>query len=118
MQKSGATFDFNESAVLSQIDRKIERARLLLADRVKDDSNIFIPVDTGLLRSTGRVEDGGHAVTWNTEYATFVYYPERRDGRVITIHTDKNPNATHHWFEVAKNLKVDEWLRVVEMVIK
>lgn len=113
--KSGAEFDFNETAVLARITRSVDRARQMLAERVKDDGNIFIPVDTGLLRSTGRVEEGGHAVTWTTPYGQHVYYPERTG---IRIHTDKNPNATGHWFEVAKNLKVEEWLRVVAEAIK
>lgn len=113
--ESGATFDFNESAVLARIEKNIARARLKLAERVKDDGNIFIPVDTGMLRSTGRVEDDGAAVTWNTIYGQYVYYPERKG---ITIHTDKNPNATGHWFEVAKNLKVEQWLRVVAEELK
>lgn len=113
--ESGAEFIFDESAALRRIEERIDRARLLLAERVKDDGNIFIPVDTGLLRSTGRVEDNGKAVTWNTPYGQHVYYPERTG---IRIHTDKNPNATGHWFEVAKNLKVDEWLRVVEKEFK
>lgn len=115
MNKSGAEFTFNESAVLKRITENIDRARLLLAERVKDDGNIFIPLDTGLLRSTGRVEEDGRAVTWNTPYGQYVYYPERKG---ITIHTDKNPNATGHWFEVAKNLKVEEWLRIVETELR
>ena len=114
--KSGATFDFNESAAFAKIEKNIHTARQKLAERVLDDGNIFIPVDTGKLRSTGRVEDNGGAVTWNTEYGHKVYYPEETG---IHIHTEKNPNATGHWFEVAKNLKVEEWLRVVsEEILK
>ncbi len=109
-KKSGAVFIFDENAALKKITDNVERGRLRLAERVLDDGNIFIPVDTGLLRSTGRVEDNGAAVTWNTPYGQHVYYPEETG---IHIHTDKNPNATGHWFEVAKNLKVEEWLRVM-----
>lgn len=115
MNKSGADFIFDENAALGKINKKIDHARLRLAERVLDDGNIFIPVDTGMLRSTGRVDDNGRAVTWNTIYGHYVYYPEEKG---ITIHTDKNPNATGHWFEVAKNLKVDEWLRLVEAELK
>lgn len=115
MNRSGATFDFDEAGTLRRINANIDRARELLAERVKDDGNIFIPVDTGMLRSTGRTEDKGSAVTWNTVYGQYVYYPERKG---ITIHTDKNPNATGHWFEVAKDLKIDEWVRLVEMEVK
>lgn len=113
--ESGAEFDFDEASVMNRITKRIDRARQLLAERVLDDGNIFIPVDTGMLRSTGRVEENAHAVTWNTAYGQYVYYPEQRG---ITIHTDKNPNATGHWFEVAKNLKVEEWLRVVAEELK
>lgn len=106
-----ATLEFDERAYLEKLSTKVKRATYLLAERVKDDGNIFIPLDTGLLRSTGRVEED-NAVTWNTEYAQRVYYPERAG---ITIHTEKNPNATGHWFEVAKSLKLDSWIELFKV---
>lgn len=103
-----ATFEFNDSRFLSALNKKIDRATALLAKRVLDDSNIFIPLDTGELRASGRVEPD-KAVTWNTPYGQKVYYPERTG---IHIHTEKNPNATGHWFEVAKSLKLPEWVQL------
>lgn len=105
-----ATFDFDDRRFLSALDKKIDRAKALLAKRVLDDGNIFIPLDTGDLRASGRVEND-MSVTWNTPYGQKVYYPERTG---IHIHTEKNPNATGHWFEVAKSLKLPEWVKIVE----
>ena len=105
---------FNRESVLAQLKTPLEVAHKRLAQRVLADSNIFIPVDTGALRASGYV-DTENSVVWPKEYAARVFYATENN---LNIHTDKNPNATERWFEVAYNLKFNEWVDEVQRILK
>lgn len=104
---------FDRQSVLNQLSTPLELARRRLAERVLADSNIFIPVDTGALRASGYV-DSEYAVVWPKDYAARVFYATENN---LHIHTEKNPNATERWFEVAYNLKYMEWVEVVQKIL-
>ena len=105
---------FDRQAILAHLKTPLEVAHKRLAQRVLADSNIFIPVDTGALRASGYV-DADCAVIWSKDYAARVFYATEKN---LHIHTVKNPNATEKWFEVAYNLKFNEWVDEVQRILK
>lgn len=105
---------FDRESVLANLKTPLETAHKRLAQRVLADSNIFIPVDTGALRASGYV-DGECSVIWPKDYAERVFYATENG---LRIHTEKNPNAIERWFEVAYNLKYNEWVEEVQRVLK
>lgn len=105
---------FDRESVLANLKTPLEVAHKRLAQRVLSDSNIFIPVDTGALRASGYV-DSEYSVIWPKDYAERVFYATENG---LNIHTEKNPNAIERWFEVAYNLKYNEWVDEVQRVLK
>lgn len=105
---------FDRDSVLAHLKTPLEVAQKRLAQRVLADSNIFIPVDTGALRASGYV-DAYYAIIWPKDYAARVFYATENN---LNIHTDKNPNAVERWFEVAYNLKYNEWVDEVQRILK
>ena len=64
----------------------------------------YVPFDTGTLAATV-IKDGQptknvgvDTIVYEQKYAKVVYYGIR-DGKQITIHTDKHKNATTYWDE-------------------
>lgn len=105
---------FDRASILEHLKTPLEVAHKRLAQRVLADSNIFIPVDTGALRASGYV-DSEYSIIWPKEYAERVFYASENN---LRIHTDKNPNAIERWFEVAYNLKYNEWVDEVQRILK
>ena len=52
-------------------------------------------------------------VIWDTEYAAINYHDLSR-----SVHTDKNPQASHKWAEVAKAQDMDKVLEEAKNAIK
>lgn len=90
-------------------ERAIERAQLLLTQRVCDDfkkdapAGHFVPRDTGTLQDTVEVT-GKDEVTWPAEYADFVYSG-----------TDRQ--AANPWFENGAAACKDSWAEYVGRVL-
>lgn len=88
-------------------------AQLRFSSAVLGDSNLFIPMDTGMLKASGRLENNNRQVSWNTPYAHRVYYMGEEN-----IRTSKNPNAKPKWYEWAKSINFKNWLAIAEKTIK
>ena len=83
----------------------------------------FVPYDTG--RLAGSVKhtekespDGGSTVCeirWETPYAAAVYYGDRRG---VRFSKEFHPHATARWFDAAKSIGLDGWLRNAAEKIK
>ena len=87
----------------------LERAQLLLAQRVADDFKLnapaghHVPRDTGMLQDTVEVS-GRDEVTWPMEYAAAVYEgTEKRAGRP--------------WFEQGKAEQANAWAGYVGRIL-
>ena len=102
------TIEFDKTKVKAKIASNVSRAQLALSVQVLKDSNYYCPDAEGTLMRSGRVEDSGTAVSWDTPYARAQYhgFPNKRK--------DKNPNAMMKWFERAKSTKLNEWEALVQ----
>lgn len=84
-----------------------ENAKKVLLDDIKADSNEYVPVRTGTLRDSWVVDVSDGSVSWTTEYAQAVYEMDH----VVSKGNDK---GTGHWFEVAKENCIDQWIQDVK----
>lgn len=104
---------FDKIGIKNKMARASSLAQLRLSSAVLTDSNRFIPMDTGVLKASGRLENQNKQVAWNTPYAHRVYNLGEQN-----IRKQKNPNAKPKWFEWAKALNIKGWIEVVEKTIK
>ena len=111
MIKLNIKVNFNANAVANKIDNAIDKAQHALDQQVLKDSNFFIPFDTGeLMRSSLRHSKIGEGlIVWNTPYARRLYYNPQ-----YNFSKDVNPNARGLWFEEAKALHYDEWVKIAQ----
>lgn len=84
-----------------------ENAKKVLLDDIKADSNEYVPVRTRKLRRSAVVDVSDGSVSWTTRYAQAMY---ERDH----VGSTKNPKATGHWFETAKENHLDQWIQDVK----
>lgn len=85
-----------------------ENAKKVLLDDIKADSSEYVPVRTGTLRNNSVVVDvSDGSVSWTEEYAQAVYEMDQ----VVSKGNDK---GTGHWFEVAKENHLDQWIQDVK----
>ena len=82
-----------------------------LGEVIKGDCNEFVRMQTGALKNSARVENGGHSITWNTRYAKRVYYTGSPQRNV-------NPNASLRWCEKAKAEYSDDWGRTATEMVR
>lgn len=84
------------------------KARYEVAQQILNDSNIFVREDTGeLRRSSVRGSDLPRGVIgWDEPYAMKVYFTGHPS-------TDRNPNASLQWVEVARSRYGADWLEMV-----
>lgn len=81
----------------------------VLSERIKEDSNRYVPYETGALHDNVEIDRDG--VHWTVDYAQYVYNMD--DGS--TNWTQSHGTEPHsHWFEVAKQRHVNEWIEHVE----
>lgn len=104
---------FDRIGVKNKMARACELAQVRLSSAVLSDSNRFIPMDTGVLKASGRIENQNKQVSWNTPYAHRVYNLAES-----SIKTQKNPNAKPKWFEWAKGLNMKGWMEIVQKTIR
>lgn len=115
----------------SRIDRNLRNAQKVLNIAVGNDCKPLVPFLNGGLQRSFCYGDGDvHSgyVEWNAPYAHFQYIGYVRtdeNGRVVVerkkekpILTDRplqygEPGTTDHWFEKAKELHQDEWIKAV-----
>lgn len=104
---------FDRVGVKNKMARASQLAQIRLSSAVLSDSNRFIPMDTGVLKASGRLENQNKQVSWNTPYAHRVYNLAES-----SIKKQKNPNAKPKWFEWAKALNIKGWIDIVQKTIK
>ena len=104
---------FDMVGIKNKMARASQLAQVRLSSAVLTDSNRFIPMDTGMLKASGRLENDNKQVAWNTPYAHRVYNLAE-----TSIKTQKNPNAKPKWFEWAKALNIKGWIEIVQKTIR
>lgn len=108
------THTFNAKKTGERIAQRGQFAQMWLGKRVIQDSNEFVPMDTGLLASTviGNSNIGRGLIVYATKYAKRLYY-----GVSFSFSKDKHPKATHHWFEKAKSIWLQTWIDGVRKIM-
>lgn len=101
----------NIKAIKSKYSGAKEKAQKELSNVVLNDSNMFIPMDTGTLRNSGRIEEDNTSVEWQTPYANRLYHGDNFE------FSKKNPNAKPRWFEHAKGLNIKNWVALVKKIM-
>lgn len=99
---------------LSGVDRKmsasnITKGKYAVANQVLMDSDKYVPMRDGDMRASGRVENDGEAVSWNTVYARAHYYGT--NGIVVFSHYT-TPGTGKKWVETSKKANAEKWGRV------
>jgi hypothetical protein len=91
------------------IEKRKEKAQLVLDEQILKDSNNYAPQDTSeLINSSLRMSLIGQGqLIWATPYARRLYYNPQ-----YNFSKDKNPNAQGLWFEAAKAAHLPEWLNL------
>lgn len=113
-----------------RIDRNLREAQKALNIAVRDDCEPLIPHLNGGLRDSAMFPEGiyGGVLEYNTPYAHYQYvgelYLAENGSSWAKKHEKKyptgtslehhEPGTTDHWFEEAKELYGDNWLKIVK----
>lgn len=85
----------------------LDNARMLLCERIHQHCEPIVPKDTGALRMSRTTGASHDELGWNCEYARAVY--NMTDKAKYTT-----PDTSGHWFEKAKQSKLQDWKQVVK----
>lgn len=108
------TVTFDKNRVSARIHARSGLAQMALAQQVLKDSNFYAPHLEGDLIKSGVTSSTGKEVTWNTPYARRQYYFEDETSGRVNYTKEKNPYARGKWFEFAKYMHMDRWLKAVK----
>lgn len=96
---------------LDRFNSQYKRAQVLLDYAVVKDSTPYVPMRTGTLYKSATTATlfGSGEVIWDTPYARECYYGVNRRFR-----PDFHPQAQAQWFEAAKAINLDNWLKTAK----
>lgn len=96
------------------LDEKCARAATLLAEKVLASCEKYVPMRTGWLVRSGKVENSSSMhknVVYSADYASECYYADHPFSK------KRHPLATARWFEAAAAEYFDDWRKAVADVI-
>lgn len=99
---------------IGKYQNRVKEAQRQLDEAVLEDSNEFIPMQSGALAGSGHGASsiGEGLVAWQKVYAPRLYYnPQYNFSR------DVNPKAGGLWFENAKSNYMEQWVELVKRVL-
>lgn len=133
---SGVKFKV-KSVDLGSVEKKIlrstEKAETTVANEVLKDTDPYVPMKTGKLSQTARVNK--NEVIYPSPYARYLYYGKlmvdpatgsawasKGASKVTTdknlsIKTTYHKKAQSHWFEASKAQNLEKWKRVASKAI-
>lgn len=121
-------------AIASAIADRCDKAKHVVAQQVKKDTEPYVPMLTGSLKNRVRVEGG--TIIYPGPYARFLYYGKVMvdpntgstwaplggtkvvTDRDLVFTTDFHPQAQAFWFEASKAQNKDKWLRVAQKAVE
>ena len=105
----------NTQFTVSRFHPKYHEAQKFLDSEVLRDSAPYVPMRTGNLMNSGNTGTviGSGKVIYNAPYAKPLYYA--RNAHFSKL---KHPKASAEWFEKAKAVKKDVWLKGVQKIIR
>jgi hypothetical protein len=95
-------------------DAKLDSAQKQLVESVGQDSNHYVPVDTGALHDNMEYGANFTEVIWPANYAKAVYNADSVHPAPNRLGTDPHTQ----WFEYAKSKHVREWADVVKDALR
>lgn len=112
---NGCRLVINTQSCIGRFNKKYSFAQKYLDNEVLKDSAPFVPMRTGNLMNSGQTGTvlGSGKIEYNAPYAKRMYY-----GVGFHFSKDKHPQACAQWFEKAKALKKDDWLKGVNKIMK
>lgn len=104
----------NTQECVSRFEPRYEAAQRFVDSEVLRDSAPFVPMRTGYLMKSGNTGTvlGSGQVSYNAPYARRCYYGH------CNFSTEKHPQATSQWFEKAKAIKKDTWVKGAQAIIR
>jgi hypothetical protein len=94
----------------AELGDNLKRGQTALDLQVLKDCDPYVPYDSGNLRNSGirATKPGEGQVIWDAPYAFAQYNGAPRKSH------DVHPQAVLRWFEAAKAVRKDAWLRVAK----
>lgn len=131
------TVNFNPNAVMARIEGAEDAALAKLSAEVRDDSNLYCPwKEKNLIQSSLDNSDLNNGIVqWVTPYAQYLYYGKLMvapngsawakhgesktvTGTPLNYSPDMNANACAMWFEKAKDIHSEKWIKTYEEALK
>lgn len=118
-------------ALKSELSYSCSKASHALAQKVKADTEPYVPMDTGSLRDSTKVV--GNMVVYPGPYARYLYFGKLwvdpltgsswvklGEHKVPTSKDLKywHPNTCSHWFEASKAQNMDKWVKAAAEALK
>jgi len=111
---SGYKLKINTNECVSRFNPRYAQAQKFIDNEVLKDSAPYVPMRSGNLMKSGTVGTtlGKGEVIYNAPYAKRMYY-----GVGFNFSKDKHPQACAIWFEKAKAIHKDKWMRGVQKIV-
>lgn len=105
-------YNIDVSQIVGKIENATEKGLAMLSSQILRDCNYFCKQDQGGLIASSlmhsRLKEG--KLVWQTPYAVRQYYEIR------TAYTDKNPNASWRWCDLAKKTFGADWVKQAQAI--
>lgn len=100
------------AALKDRLGKNVDKAQAALDIQILKDCDPYIPWDQGELRNDGvrSTEPGSGFVRWLKSYAF------RQYNSLPNKSHDAHPQAVLRWFEAAKAVKKEAWLRIAKRI--
>ncbi len=111
----GIRLELNPAKVMAQkFNVRFRQAQKQLDEEVLKSCEPFVPKRTGALANSGHqaTRPGSGKVVWSARYACYQYY-----GFSYSHAGSGNPQASAQWFEKAKAIGKEEWVRGAQKTI-
>lgn len=104
----------NTEFTLNRFNEKYQRAQKWLDNEVLKDSDPYVPMDSGNLRSSGikGTDIGSGRIVYNMPYASRCYYGHYNFSKA------KHERACRQWFEKAKAANKTKWISGAKKLMK
>lgn len=111
----GYKFVIHTDACCDRFHKNYIKAQKFLDSEVLRCSAPYVPMRTGALMRSGNLGTtlGSGKVVYNAPYAKRQYY-----GLGFSFSKDKHPQACAQWFEKAKAVFLDDWIKGVQRIIR
>ena len=110
----GVKANINVEGILSRFSGKISKGQLALKGQIAADTAPYVPRVTGDLEHSVKPSDvtADKFLKWNIPYARRQYYGKFQHSQ------QSHPRATRLWYQAAKAVNKERWVKVAERAVK